>query len=89
VQETRIKSRAGGDKLVWQWYYVHGFMVSNDYIARLVNGWGMLRGDQAITVLVVAAAVNGSYENARALLLRFVTDTRPALERAIDEMGMP
>jgi tellurite resistance protein len=72
--------------VVWQWYYVHGSAVSSVYSAKLLNAWGTLNKDPAIAVVVVVAEVDGSYESAEALLMRFVADTRPALERAIDHI---
>ena len=84
VQETRIQSSTGAEKLVWQWYYVHGFMVSSDYMAKLLNAWGTLNRDPAIAVVVVAADLEGGDEDTVALLTRFVADTRQTVEGAID-----
>ena len=63
VQETRIQSSTGAEKLVWQWYYVHGFVVSSDYMAKLLNAWGTLNRDPAIAVVVVAADLEGGDES--------------------------
>jgi hypothetical protein len=60
--------------------------VSSVYRAKLLNAWGTLNKDPAIAVVVIAADVEGSYESTEALLMRFVTDARPALERAIDHI---
>jgi EpsI family protein len=86
VAEARIQTRGGARSVVWQWYYVHGSAVSSVYRAKLLNAWGTLNKDPAIAVVVVVAEVEGSYESTEALLMRFVADTRPALERAIDRI---
>ena len=85
VKEALIRSRAGAEKLVWQWYYVHGSVVSSGYMAKLQNAWGTLNGDPAIAAVVVATDLEGGYEGTAALLTRFVTDTRQTVERAIDQ----
>jgi EpsI family protein len=86
VRETRLESRNGAEKLVWQWYYVHGFTVASGFMAKLVNAWGALNQDPAITAMVVATDLKDGYDSSQAttVLMRFVADTRPTLERAID-----
>jgi EpsI family protein len=89
VAETRIQTTTGAQKLVWQWYYVHGSAVSNAQMAKLLNIWGKLNHDPAIAVVVVAADLGRSHESVDGLLTRFVTDTRPALEHALDHIRAP
>ena len=85
VQETRLRSRAGTEKLVWHWYYVHGYAVRSRYMAKALSAWGAINMDAASSVVVVATDLDGSGEKAEQLLSRFVADTRPAIERAIDQ----
>jgi hypothetical protein len=54
-------------------------------MAKAVSAWGALNMDPASAVVVVAARLDGSGESAEELLLRFVADTKPAIERAIDQ----
>jgi EpsI family protein len=91
VNETKLTSRAGSERLIWQWYYVHGFTVGRGYLAKLLNVWGRLNGDPAITAVVVAIDLKDGYSNTEgaALLARFVADTRPTLERAIADAREP
>ncbi len=83
VQETRLQSRAEAQKIVWHWYYVHGFAVSNRYMAKLLNAWSTLNSDAAAAVVVVATDYDGSDESTEALG-RFVADAKQTVERAID-----
>jgi exosortase A len=91
VRETRLESRTGAEKLVWQWYYVHGFAVGTGYMAKLLNAWGALNRDPAITAIVVATdrKYGDDSSEATAVLVRFVTDTQQALEWAIDRSPEP
>jgi len=84
VRETWLRSRTGTEKLVWQWYYVHGVAVSSPYMAKLVTAWSTLNKDPAAAVVVVATDFEGNAEGAEALLLRFVADTKHTVEAAID-----
>jgi EpsI family protein len=84
VQETRLRSRAKAEKLVWHWYYVHGYAVRSRYLAKALGAWSTLNMDPASAVVIVATDVHSSGEDGESSLLRFVTDSRPAIERAID-----
>jgi EpsI family protein len=84
VRQTRIRSHGGTEKLVWQWYHVHGRTVSSDYLAKLLNVWGTLGGDPAIAVVVVAAELDGNDDRAAARLSRFVAEAWQTVERAIE-----
>jgi EpsI family protein len=84
VQETRLRSRANAEKLVWQWYYVHGYAVRSPHLAKVLGAWSTLSMDPASAVVIVATDVHSSGKDSESSLLRFVTDSRPAIERAID-----
>jgi EpsI family protein len=84
VQETRLRSRAKVEKLVWHWYYVHGYAVRNRYLAKALGAWSTLNMDPASAVVIVATDLYGSEEDSASSLLRFVTDSKPEIERAID-----
>jgi EpsI family protein len=86
VRETRIQSTTGAQKVVWQWYYVHGFSVSSSYAAKLLNAWGTLNRDPAIAAVVVATDLQSDSDRTAALLTRFVAEARPAIERSLDQV---
>jgi EpsI family protein len=88
VRETRIHSNDGREKLVWQWYYVHRWRTSDDYMAKLLNLWGTLRNDPSIAAIVIAADLHGSTDNSRALLRRFLSDNIQAIEHAVDDVRL-
>jgi EpsI family protein len=84
VLEVRLRSRSGEEKLVWQWYYVHGSAVSSRYLAKLLNAWGTLNKDPTAAVVVVATDAHANEENTEALLQSFVADAKHTVEHAID-----
>jgi exosortase A len=84
VKETRVQSGNGGEKIVWQWYYVNGSRTSNDYMAKILNVLGTLQYDPRIAAIVIAADTNGDEKRARSVLTRFVNDALEDLEEGID-----
>jgi EpsI family protein len=89
VRETRVESTKGAQRVVWHWYYVHGFAVGNDMLAKLLNAWATLNRDPSITAVVVITDVQHSDDSAaaEAMLERFVSDARHVLEGAIDDLN--
>jgi EpsI family protein len=85
VRETHLRSRGGGDKLVWQWYLVQGRAVSSGYMAKLLNAWSALKGDPGVSAVVIATDVRGTVDTTQAAadLTRFLSAARPVLERAV------
>jgi EpsI family protein len=86
VKETQIQSITGPEKLVWQWYYIHGWAVSDGYVAKFLNAWYSLQKKRDVAVVVVAADLDRSDENARRLLTRFVAESGQTVERAIADV---
>ncbi len=86
VQETRLRSIDGTQKLVWQWYYVHGMVASNVYSAKLLNAWGILNGDPGAAALIIATDVGSGVDmtKAEADLERFMTDSRVVIQKSLD-----
>ncbi len=60
-------------------------------MAKLLNAWGTLNRDPAITAIVVATDLKAGDDDseATAVLARFVADIRQTLERAIDHSLQP
>jgi hypothetical protein len=81
-----MRSIGGAQKLVWQWYYVYGHAVGDIYRAKLLNAWGILRGDPGAAALVLATDVKGALDTsqAEADLLRFIADAKDVVEDQID-----
>ena len=84
MTETRIKAQNGQEKLVWHWYYVSGVRTSSDYMAKILNVWGILKHDPSIAVFAMSTDVRQSYESSVERLHRFASEALPALERAVD-----
>jgi EpsI family protein len=86
VREARVRSRMGGEKLVWQWYYVHGRTVGSGLSAKLLNAWATFNGDPSVAAVVIATDLRGTVDTrqAEADLTRFLADARQAIADAID-----
>jgi EpsI family protein len=86
VRETRARSKRGGEKLVWQWYYLHGSAVSSGYSAKLLNAWATFKGDPSVAAVVIASDLRGTVDPAQteADLTRFFADAQQTIADAID-----
>jgi EpsI family protein len=86
VEETRIQSKNGRKKIVWQWYYVNGARTSNGYMAKILNVLGALRGKPDIAVIIIAATLKDNDEKTRALLKNFLANGLEKIERGINDI---
>jgi EpsI family protein len=86
VKETRVESHNRGAKIVWQWYYVNGSRTDNDYMAKILNVLGTLQRKPGIAVIAIAASLEGSPDETRARLRRFLADALEKVERKIDDI---
>lgn len=83
VRESELRG-AGGAMLVWQWYWINGVFLENDYMGKLLQAKGKLlhRADDSAAVFAYAP-LSEDPQQARALLRRFVTDNLTPLEAVL------
>lgn len=83
VRETALRGR-GGDVLVWQWYWVDGRFLANDYAAKLLQAKSaLLRGNDDGAVLFAVTPLGDNLAAARAVLQRLLADNLAALEQEL------
>lgn len=86
VQETRVRLQRGAEKLIWQWYLVQGRVVSSAAVAKLLNAWATLNGDESVGVVVISADLKGTLDSsqAEAELTRFFADGQQTIAHLVD-----
>ena len=72
IEETRLRARNGEEKLVWYWYETNGYRTSRDWLAKLQNIIGILRGKPSIRIIVLAVDPKSDISNARTQLRTFL-----------------
>ena len=88
VDQRIVESSRGNKKLLWQWYYVNKRRLSGDVDAKLAGIQGILSGEPQITVLIVTVDMGQSYEQARAVLTSFLTESIDTIESAVDHVRL-
>jgi exosortase A len=83
LRQTRLAS-AGARLLVWDWYRVAGYDLSNPYVAKalLARDKFLRRGDESAAI-VLAAPYDASSEVAAETLRLFLRDMLPAIDAAL------
>ncbi len=72
VLEQLLVDKQGTQRLVWYWYNVSGINVTNKYLAKALEVWGLLTGRPDSYVVAVATDVNNQLKASRALMATFV-----------------
>ena len=70
---SKIVSRYGQEKIVWQWYEINNTWTASDIAAKLLNIRGILFHSPKVRVIIVSANVNQSEDATNALLTEFVS----------------
>ena len=71
VEEILIRDSKNREMLVWRVYIADGKITGNPYRAKLYNLLGVLKGEPAVLVYIVATNVSSSYDEARKVLVKF------------------
>jgi len=84
VNQYIIESRSGGQKLVWQWYFINNQRMSGRLEAKLAGIKGLLLGNPAICVLAISTDINQNYEKANVVLTEFLEVFLGDIENAVE-----
>ena len=76
VQEYQLSARNGDKKLIWRWYETNGVRTGLGWKAKLHNILGILKGDPAITMYVLAVPLALEIESSRLALRDFVKSSQ-------------
>ena len=81
VRAVRLRSGDGRRLLVWQWYWINGYLTSNDYIAKAYTALTRLagQGDDSAVIFVFAPEDQGE-----TTLETFVKASAPSIESALN-----
>jgi EpsI family protein len=83
VRETPLRG-SGGAILVWQWYWINGDFLDNDYLGKLLQARGkLLYGSDDGAALFAYAPLGEHPDDARAVLQRFLADNLPSIEATL------
>lgn len=82
VSEIRLRSESG-ERIVWRWYLVGGTVAGNGYMAKALNLLHTLHGDTEIYTVLVQTPVDGTVQQARDRLRRFVAEGWPTLQSSL------
>ena len=87
VRETSVVEPEG-TVLVWQWYWIDGNAVQNDYLGKLLQARGQLLGHPNRSAAVFALTPLGeNVEAARAVLRRMLQDNAAQIDAALQPVG--
>jgi len=70
--EQRMSSVDGQQRLVWYWYRVAGVSTSSEYMAKLLQVYGLLAGRPEAAVVAVATDIGGDEQDSRQQLKEFI-----------------
>lgn len=85
LRQTRLRSAEGG-MLVWDWYRIAGYDLSNPYLAKaLVARDKLLRRSDDSAAVALAAPYEGRPETAADTLRVFAREMLPAIDQALRE----
>ena len=87
VDQTLLK---GPEKelIVWSWYRVGEYYTSNEYIAKLLEGWAKVtfsRQDAGKIIVAISISEDEKQEDRLAILQNFVSEIVPEIERVVDK----
>lgn len=83
VRETSVVEPEG-TVLVWQWYWIDGSFVHNDYLGKLLQARGQLLGHPNRSAALFALTPQGEHiEAARAVLRRMLAENAAQIEAAV------
>ena len=86
--ETDIRSRTGGSMLVWHWYYVGGRYTASRYTAKMLQVWGLLRGETISGVIAVAVDYKTADSGVRRHLEKFIREHEPEIRSAFETIKL-
>ncbi|AFL76064.1 exosortase 1 [Thiocystis violascens DSM 198] len=86
LSESQIQS-SGQKLLVWNWYWIDGHHVANDYVAKLFETLAVILGrDHRQAGIVLYTPMGAKAEPARERLRRFTEEMLPAIDDRLDAM---
>lgn len=74
IGETKLRARNGEEKLVWYWYETNNTRSSINWIAKLQNIVGILKGHPSIHMVVLAIEPKSGITDARMKLRAFLQE---------------
>ena len=88
VRQAHLRS-SGQRLLIWQWNVIHGQVVNNDYLGKLILAWNEVRGsrDDGASVLI-ATPYSDTEEGARAVLSAFAADMNPSIKQELNVIAV-
>ncbi|MEN8205325.1 MAG: exosortase A [Pseudomonadota bacterium] len=72
VLEQRMISADGQQRLVWYWYRVAGVPTSSEYMAKLLQVYGLMAGRPEASLVAVAVDIKGDVQDSRQQLRDFI-----------------
>lgn len=89
VHSTEIANAGSGRLLVWHWYWIDGRWTTSDYVAKLYQTLGQLRGrgDDSVAVMLYTPASEGERVAAEAVLAAFLRERGEELADALGRAG--
>lgn len=83
LRETRLRGNTGR-VLAWNWYWIDGKFIANDYLAKLLQAKEklLMQGDDGAAITVFAPYAEDP-EQARAVLRRFLTENLTPLDATL------
>jgi EpsI family protein len=85
VRTSELRGPGGQEILLWQWYWINGYVTSSDYWAKAYTALARLqgRGDDSAAILVYTSRER--FEAAEKSLEAFVAAAGPAIETALQQ----
>ena len=79
VLEQGLISASGKRRLVWYWYRVAGVSTSSEYMAKLLQVYGLMAGRPEASLVAVATDIKGDKQDSRQQLEDFILLLQPLL----------
>jgi exosortase A len=84
VRQTRIRSVAAGNRLVWNWYWIGGRVTASRPLAKLLQvETTLLEGRRSAAVIALATPYSDDPQRAARVLQEFVRDM-PSIDSLLD-----
>jgi len=83
VLEQSLMNKQGQRRLVWYWYQVAGYPTTNDYVAKLLQTWGVLTGNTRAALIAVAIDYDENISGSRDELSSFLYVAQSKIINAI------
>ena len=86
IRQTQLRS-FGQRLLIWDWFHISGFQLTNPYLAKLLFARNKLlgRGDDGAAI-IIATAYEDDPEGAAETLREFVRDMTPSIDAALAQV---